>query len=213
MTQDLLRAHGVCPVCRLNINNEEYCENCGFIQPILFSNNDDIPNTKCSSLRLNIIETLEKFKGNTYVPSQIIEIIKEEINKRGIEKITRQNIFTILKELRLNKYYQETNSIYAQLTGEPSKIIDRSVWEKLLGEFLTKYEYGVYARKNSARKNSLNVQFVLMKGLQYCNYDCSMDEINTLKTYKKYLEHEKIFEEICEIVGWDYSCFSKKDFD
>jgi len=204
-------SNDICNNCKNDLKiNSISCENCGLILNNQIFTEDQVTKQKSTySLKQNFIKAINKFEGKGNVPVYVIQKINEEINSRQIkiEHVNRELLFIILKHLGFNKYYDDINAIYSIITKNPAINVQHLLSKLIL--FQDKFEFAYVNVKDPNRINSLNVYFKLMKGLHWCNFHCTLDEFCILKTETKLIEHEQIFEKICNILNWDYNSFPK----
>lgn len=134
-------------------------------------------------------------------------IDKDEVLRSKIfNKITRENIINILSETSNSKYYEDVNLIHKYYNPYNFKN-DISHLEDVLIEDFTKildvYEV-VHKNLKLNRINFLNSNYILFQLLRKHNYPCSKDNFMFLKTIDRIIEHDIIYEKICELLEWTF---------
>lgn len=184
------------------IGDEFICESCGYIYDTRLPGikDTDLINSCKSyySLKSNLLKVINKYENN------IISISTEDYNKILYEiKIRRiplnilksDHLFSILKDLKLTKYYGEVYQLITKITNKRHISIKEHIPRILKLHDELEYTYNFV--KKTKRINSLNVHFKLQKLLELCNIECQ--NINTLKTDQKLEEHEETWSEICKL--------------
>lgn len=152
-------------------------------------------------------EYLRRIQGieQVSITHQEINLIREEVNKRGIninEKIDRHLVRVILKSLKLQKYYNHIYHIIKVLTGKPLVTLTRSHCETLLRMFIKIQEpYGEYS---NGRANMMSYYYVVKKLCEILGWHDISESLPFLKNSQKILEQDRIWKKICHSVGYPF---------
>ena len=145
-------------------------------------------------------------KETTDIPKDVYDNIIEEIKKESyisIDTISITKLRSILKKLKLNKYYEHVPHIINRLTGTPAPIITRDIEMKLRSMFKEiQNPWMKYCPNN--RSNFLSYSYVLYKCLQLLEMDEYLEYFTLLKSREKLAEQDKIWKSICYDLRWEY---------
>jgi ribosomal protein S27AE len=198
-----------CPRCSSTQMLEEnegevYCEDCGFIADNRLSGIKDIEciNTCKSyySLKGNLLRTIRKYEGRkSFIDENDLQKIKKEIANRRFRLSTLrvEHLIIILKDLKMNKYYEEARTIFNIIHNKTLQKLCISQYIPQILRLHEELEYAYNFVKNPERKNTLNVHYKLFKLLQLCGVECNITDFYTLKTEQKFDEHEYKWRQIC----------------
>jgi len=191
--------------------NRVICSNCGIIIELAddsacFKDNERInmsqkfKYTKINNFKLAI----KKYGGkeNVEIPDSVIQKIKQSMAHLHIQpdQITKDQLYTILSQNKLSKYYENINLIHYLITDKPPPNIDE--YEPELLRLFEQMEAAYEKLKDPGRINSLNVIYKLFRLLQIAGYKCKLSDFYTLKTDSKLKEHNEKFEEIRKLCDW-----------
>lgn len=190
------------------------CKNCGKFDEIIMES--DVPNYKEIGTekpaypykRLNhLIECLNQFqaKESIKIPSEIFELILSEIkkNKININKLDFRKMKSILKKLRLQRYYEHMSYIMSQITGKPAPTLSREMEDQI--KIMFKKIQEPFARHcPPTRTNFLSYSFVLHKIFQLLKLKDFLCYFPLLKSREKLREQDRIWKPICKDVGWTF---------
>ena len=139
-------------------------------------------------------------KESTDIPKNVYDDIINEINKESylsIDTITIPKLRSILKKLRLNKYYEHVPHIINRLTGTPAPTITREIEMKLRSMFKEIQNPWMKFCPNN-RSNFLSYSYVLYKCLQLLEKDEYLEYFPLLKSREKLHQQEQTWKKICE---------------
>ena len=145
-------------------------------------------------------------KESTDIPKNVYMDIINEINKESylsIDTITIPKLRSILKKLKLNKYYEHVPHIINRLTGTPAPTITREIEIKLRSMFKEIQNPWMKFCPNN-RSNFLSYSYVLYKCLQLLEKDEYLDYFTLLKSREKLAEQDNIWKSICSELRWEY---------
>jgi hypothetical protein len=145
-------------------------------------------------------------KETTEIPEEVYDKILLEIKKQRISNmadLTHDKVKEILKKLKINKFYEHTSHIINRLSGLPMPHLPPDLEEKLRSMFKQiQTPFLKWAPPN--RKNFLSYSFVLHKFIQLLERDEYLGCFLLLKSREKLLQQDRIWEKICEELGWQF---------
>ena len=151
-------------------------------------------------------EILAQFQGKetTLIPSEVIEMIKQQIKKERIqlEQLTHYKTKEILKKLGFNKYYEHIAFIKNQLGLKPP-VMSQELEETLCNLFM---ELQSPYSKNCPdyRVNFLNYYYVLYKLCEILGEKQYLTDIPMLKDREKLIEQDETWKKMCEELDWEF---------
>jgi hypothetical protein len=151
-------------------------------------------------------EILAQFQGKetTLIPSEVIEMIKQQIKKERIklEQLTHYKTKEILKKLGFNKYYEHIAFIKNQLGLKPP-VMSPELEETLCNLFM---ELQSPYSKNCPdyRVNFLNYYYVLYKLCEILGEKHYLTDIPMLKDREKLIEQDETWKKMCEELDWEF---------
>lgn len=209
-----------CKVCGVDLTvlyNESIatCPECGEFDEIVIES--DIPShretfndkPKYPYRRIgHCIEKLNQFlcKGTANIPQDVFNVLDEEIKKHGLNKdeITIKFLEKMLKKHRLSDYYEYIMFIYSKITNTSPQTITREEHELVLKMFAEANEVYEKKFKPKNRNNFLKYTFVLNKIFLTINKKKIASYFKLLKSPYKMKEQERIWQLICNDLGWKY---------
>jgi predicted RNA-binding Zn-ribbon protein involved in translation (DUF1610 family) len=209
-----------CKVCGVDLTvlyNESIasCPVCGEFDEIVIES--DIPShretfnekPKYPYRRIgHCIEKLNQFlcKGTANIPQDVFDILDEEVKKHGLGKdeITIKFLEKMLKKHRLSDYYEYIMFIYSKITNTSPHTITREEHELVLKMFAEANDVFEKKFKPKDRDNFLKYTFVLNKIFLTINKKKIASHFKLLKSPYKMKEQERIWQLICNDLGWKY---------
>ena len=191
------------------------CPNCGMMENIMIDSDKpsyrDIPKeTNSYSYRRSnhFNEWIAQFqaKERTQIPRKVIYQIIEEIKKERIQNlslITPCKIRSILKKLKLNKFYEHIPHIINQINGKPPPVISRQTEERLRGMF-NQIQNPFLEFCPKERKNFLSYSYVLHKFVELLNMPELKPLFPLLKSREKLFQCDLIWKQICQKLNWTF---------
>lgn len=199
----------------LNHSNGLYnCNNCGLCQNVIIDsdkqNHKDPPKemTSFSYRRINHLnEILAQIQGKetTEIDEKIYTAIKNELYKErftDISKLTTCKLKSVLKKIKLSKYYEHIPYMVIQLGGIPPPVIVPEVEEIVRVMFLEMQHPFNDCPKE--RVNFLTYAGVLYKIFELLDLDYYLKYFKFLKDDKKQYHQEKIWKQICSKLNWEF---------
>ena len=191
------------------------CTKCGHLTNIIIDTEKtsykEPPKESCyySYRRSNHFnEWIAQFQGKetTQIPRQVLQQVVFEIKKERIQdlsKLSNQKVRSILKKLKMNKYYEHIPYIINLLNGKDPPHMTRQQEEKLRimfqqiqGPFLE------FCPKK--RKNFLSYSYVLNKFVGLLGLDHLQSLFPLLKSREKLHSQGAIWKQICDKIGWEF---------
>lgn len=209
-----------CKMCGIDLTvhyNESIaaCPECGEFDEIVIES--DIPShretfndkPKYPYRRIgHCIEKLNQFlcKGTANIPQEVFNVLDEEIKKHGLNKdeITIKFLEKMLKKHRLSDYYEYIMFIYSKITNTSPQTITREEHELVLKMFAEANEVYEKKFKPKTRNNFLKYTFALNKIFLTINKKKIASYFKLLKSPYKMKEQERIWQLICNDLGWKY---------
>ena len=153
-------------------------------------------------------EWLSQFQAQevTTIPPEVIEQLRTEFKKmkiKAVSEITHTKVRTLLKKLKLNKYYEHVPYISNILNGIQPKRMPQVLEEKLRQMFK---EIQAPFDKNcpTERKNFLSYSYVLYKFCELLSEDDYLECFPLLKSKEKLYQQDVIWKNICKDLHWEF---------
>jgi hypothetical protein len=149
-------------------------------------------------------EILAQFqaKETTQIPEEVLENIKQQLNKERIplSKFTNSKAKEVLKKLGYNKYYEHIPFIKDKLGIKPP-IMTPELEETLCNLFME--IQGPYAKFcPDDRVNFLNYYYTVYKLCELLDKSEFLSYFPMLKDKEKRIEQDDIWKKICEELNW-----------
>ena len=190
------------------------CDTCGLTTSVLLT--ADKPNYKepvqdsgtYAYKRINhLTEILSQLqaKESTDIPAIVYDTINKEIRKRNIDR-DGLDIFSLrklLKKIKFDKYYEHVPHILCVINQKKPPNFSRKDEMKIKQMFRDIQEpFALYCPKT--RKNFLKYSYVLHKFCELLMMDEYIPYFPLLKNNAKLIQHDKIWEKICNHMRWKY---------
>lgn len=198
----------ICSICYSEVVKMAYYNNRSYNVNISKCNYDRISHFK---------ECLKQFQGkqNTFINPNVYTDIEHVLKINGIlvdsnvkeekfNNVKKRHIIYFLKELGYTKHYDDYVLIYHNITNKTINDISH-LEEKLICDFEKISEKYSSMFTSLARKNFINIQFILYKLLQRHNYQYDSDDFISIKSADKKMERETICKSIFESLNWEYN--------
>ena len=213
----------VCAKCKENSNifhntlsSEYVCGNCGLTKYIL---GEELTYKEEQETSEKIIsysykrenhfnEWISQFQAqeSTTIPPEVIDQLRTEFKKMKIKKlneITHAKVRTLLKKLRLNKYYEHVPYIANSLNGiEPPKLTQ--TLEDRLRIMFKEIQDPFDKHCPPDRKNFLSYSYVLYKFCELLGEDKFLQCFPLIKSKEKLYQQDVIWKLICKELHWEF---------
>jgi hypothetical protein len=147
-------------------------------------------------------------KENTTIPSDVFDVIYEEMSKRRIKpnELEIKHIKIFLKKNSKTKYTENSYSIFNRITGK--KITIPINIEEKLKKMFTDIQKPFETYKGCGgkpRQNFLNYNYCFYKFFELLDLPEYLQYFPLLKDRNKLWEHDVIWEKICREMRWEFS--------
>ena len=215
-----------CTLCdsstRFTLNESDAvrtCDECGCTKTYIGASSDrylpydfEVPPQSCPYRRSNHFqEWLNAFmaRQSGFIPDDVFDGIRGELKKQRIvdmSVLTQQRLRTIMKTLRLNKYYENAQFILYHLKGVKAPTLSREVEDELRVMFNKIQAPFDRAVKKVApeRRNFLSYSYTIYKMLELMELDYLLIYFPLLKSRTKLIVQDLIWKEICNEVKWRF---------
>lgn len=153
-------------------------------------------------------EWLAQFQAKeiTTIPPDVITSLKDEFKKQKVlskRDITQTKVRTMLKKLKLNKYYEHTPYITCVLNGITPSQMSQELEDKLRLMFRHIQEpFKKYCPEG--RKNFLSYSYILYKFCELLSEDDFLVCFPLLKSKEKLYKQDQIWKKITEELKWEF---------
>jgi hypothetical protein len=196
--------------------SEQVCSNCGvtdyFLGEELTYKEEQETSEKTISYSYkrenHFNEWISQFQAQetTTIPPEVIQQLRTEFKKLKIKKlneITHARVRTLLKKLRLNKYYEHVPYIANSLNGiEPPKL--SKILEERLRIMFKEIQEPFDKHCPPDRKNFLSYSYVLYKFCELLGEDDFLQCFPLLKSKEKLYQQDVIWKLICQELKWEF---------
>jgi hypothetical protein len=213
----------VCSVCPAsNVfhfadTSDLVCDNCGMILATLISEELTYREEQETSEKIvnysykrenHFNEWLSQFQAQetTTIPPEVIEQLRNELKKikvKVLDEITHARVRTLLKKLKLNKYYEHVPYITNIISGVKPPSMPQELEERLRIMFKD-IQKPFDDNCPSERKNFLSYSYVLYKFCELLSEDKYLKYFPLLKSKEKLYQQDVIWKKICGVLQWEY---------
>jgi len=210
--------YGNCPICDTEMYlNETFldCPGCGFRDMILIDS--EKPSYKDPPREMSyyaykkinhLNEWLAQFqaKETTEISQAVLDQIRQELRKDRItdmSKLKPSKLKEVIKKLKLNRCYDHVAHVLNRLNGISAPVLSREVEEKLRFMF-KEIQFSFVKHCPKKRSNFLSYSFVLYKFCELLELDEYLPCFPLLKSREKLYMQDKIWQKICEDMGWEF---------
>jgi len=203
------------------------CEECGHekeeYQKLSLDSVKPVNQKYIEERKAHFRDCMNQFQGkqNSRIDERVFRDLEHEFVKRNIlvggpetpqkeryKNVKFDHIMMFLKELGLDKQYDNAKYIYSVMTGakcpDLSKIEDQILndFDILINLYIKKYKY----EGKLERKSFLSVQYLLMAILKKNKFPCEkQDFINILKTNDRKTFHDDIARVLFSDLSWNFT--------
>jgi len=213
----------VCPVCpesnvfHFTDTSDLVCDECGIIIATLISEELTYREEQETSEKIvnysykrenHFNEWLSQFQAQetTTIPPEVIEQLRNELKKikvKVLDEITHARVRTLLKKLKLNKYYEHVPYITNIISGVKPPSMPQELEERLRIMFKD-IQKPFDDNCPPERKNFLSYSYVLYKFCELLSEDKYLKYFPLLKSKEKLYQQDVIWKKICEVLSWEY---------
>ena len=213
----------VCPMCpESNVfhfadTSDLVCDNCGMILATLISEELTYREEQETSEKIvnysykrenHFNEWLSQFQAQetTTIPPEVIEQLRNELKKikvKVLDEITHARVRTLLKKLKLNKFYEHVPYITNIISGVKPPSMPQELEERLRIMFKD-IQKPFDDNCPPERKNFLSYSYVLYKFCELLSEDKYLKYFPLLKSKEKLYQQDVIWKKICEVLHWEY---------
>ena len=213
----------VCPTCpesnvfHFSDTSDLVCDGCGRILATLISEELTYREEQETSEKIvnysykrenHFNEWLSQFQAQetTNIPPEVIEQLRNELKKikiKALDEITHARVRTLLKKLKLNKYYEHVPYITNILSGISPPKMPQELEERLRIMFKD-IQKPFDDNCPSERKNFLSYSYVLYKFCELLSEDSYLKYFPLLKSKEKLYQQDVIWKKICNDLRWEY---------
>jgi ribosomal protein S27AE len=152
-------------------------------------------------------EWIAQFQGQevTNIPNEVYDQLLDEFKKQKIKKseVTHTMIRSLLKKLKLNKYYEHVPHITSYLSGKKPPKMSTELEDKLRLMFF-KIQKPFENNCPDNRKNFLSYSYILYKFCELLSEDSFLPCFPLLKSKEKLYKQDQIWKKICEELQWEF---------
>ncbi len=213
----------VCPVCpesnvfHFTDTSDLVCDECGMILATLISEELTYREEQETSEKIvnysykrenHFNEWLSQFQAQetTTIPPEVIEQLRNELKKikvKVLDEITHARVRTLLKKLKLNKYYEHVPYITNIISGVKPPSMPQELEERLRIMFKD-IQKPFDDNCPPERKNFLSYSYVLYKFCELLSEDKYLKYFPLLKSKEKLYQQDVIWKKICDVLHWEY---------
>lgn len=163
----------------------------------------------CYKRSNHLQEWLSQTQGREYtnIPDCVYDAITVELKKQkftNLAKLTRKKLHEVMKKLNLNKWYEHESHILNSLSGKPSLRIPPHT-EAQFKRMFAQIQVPFMKHSPPNRKNMISYSFCLSRFADLLGYDEIQEYLPKLKSKTKRQEQNKIWECICQDLGWEFN--------
>lgn len=213
----------VCPQCNeSNIfhfgdTSDLVCSGCGLVLASLISEELTYREEQETSEKIvnysykrenHFNEWLSQFQAQetTTIPDDVMEQLRTELKKlkiKSLEEITHARVRSLLKKLKLNKYYEHVPYIANILSGIKPPSMPQDLEERLRIMFKD-IQKPFDDNCPSHRRNFLSYSYVLYKFCELLSQDSYLQYFPLLKSKEKLYQQDVIWKKICNDLKWEF---------
>jgi hypothetical protein len=209
-----------CPdsnILHLHDTSDLVCDSCGFVISSIISQELTYREEQETSEKIvnysykrenHFNEWLSQFQAQemTCIPPEVLDQLRSELKKikiKKLEEITHAKIRSLLKKLRLNKYYEHVPYITNILNGIKPPSMPQELEEQLRIMFKD-IQKPFDDNCPTERKNFLSYSYVLYKFCELLGEDDYLQYFPLLKSKEKLYQQDVIWKKICNDLRWEF---------
>ena len=210
--------YGTCAVCESEmLVNETFldCPECGHRDYILVDS--EKPSYKDPPREMSyyaykkinhLNEWLAQFqaKETTEISNAVLDQIRTELRKERItdmSKLKPSKLKEVIKKMKLSRCYDHVAHILNRLNGISAPALSREIEDKLRYMF-KEIQFSFVKHCPKKRSNFLSYSYVLYKFCELLELDDYLPCFPLLKSREKLYMQDKIWQKICEDMGWEF---------
>lgn len=214
----LVRVHAeACLVCPQCAHSESFLENSWRTVPF----GTEINTSRSTYQRINHFNewlTRLQAKERTVVPDDVVNVVARECRKRRMLKsqVTWKRVRKFLSSLKgpYSKYYEFAAQIAYRISDVPPLYMTNEQEERLRVRFRkaqVPFDEMPRSIKGKYRKNFFSYSFFLRKACELEGYDEFLPLLPLLKSPGKINHHNRMWQFMCERLGWQYIATGLED--
>jgi len=195
-------------------SSDQVCQDCGYAEFVQTNERsykeeqDNDQNIVYSYKKENHFnEWISQFQGRevTSIPPEVYDQLRDEFKKQKIKQsdVSHSTVRTLLKKLKLNKYYEHVPHIASFLSGKKPPTMSIELEEKLRLMF-SKIQKPFENNCPQDRKNFLSYSYILYKFCELLSEDSFLPCFPLLKSKEKLYKQDQIWKKICEDLQWEF---------
>ena len=209
-----------CPdsnIIHIHDTSDLVCDGCGVVVAALISEELTYKEEQETSEKVvnysykrenHFNEWLSQFQAQemTTIPPEVIEQLRAELKKikiKNLEDITHAKVRSLLKKLRLNKYYEHVPYITNILSGIKPPNMPQEL-EEYLRIMFKDIQKPFDENCPTERKNFLSYSYVLYKFCELLGEDDYLQYFPLLKSKEKLYQQDVIWKKICHDLKWEF---------
>ena len=208
-----------CPDSNVYKTNESemVCDSCGVVLDILISEELTYKEEQETSAKVinysykrdnHFNEWLSQFQAQemTTIPPEVINQLRNEFKKikiKSVNEITHAKVRSLLKKLKLNKFYEHVPFITNILSGISPPKMPQQLEEQLRMMFRD-IQKPFDDNCPTERKNFLSYSYVLFKFCELLSEDEYLQYFPLLKSKEKLHQQDVIWKAICKDLQWEF---------
>lgn len=217
------KSRDVCPNCpdsnifHFHDSSDLVCDSCGMVLDHLISEELTYKEEQETSEKVinysykrdnHFNEWLSQFQAQemTTIPPEVIDQLRNEFKKikiKSVNEITHAKVRSLLKKLKLNKYYEHVPFITNILSGIQAPRMSQELEEQLRMMFRD-IQKPFDDNCPADRKNFLSYSFVLYKFCELLSEDSYLQYFPLLKSKEKLHQQDCIWRKICAVNRWEF---------
>lgn len=204
MTYDMQQAFMICPQCGLSVKHID-------VTAASTQYGDEVEFSTFLYKRTTHFTALlqqSQAKCSTTAPMPVMEKIMEQLMRErfgpdDLHLITKEKVKNIIKELKLNKYYQLCTMIAYTLNGKtPPRMTPEQ--EQRLNIMFASIQLPFERHCPPDRKNFFSYNFCMFKCCELLGYTEFLPLYGLLKGPKKLQKQDEMWKKICEDLDWEF---------
>tara|TARA_B100000497_G_C7612768_1_gene367974 strand:+ start:21 stop:968 length:948 start_codon:yes stop_codon:yes gene_type:complete len=213
----------ICPNCpdsnvfHFRDSSDLVCDSCGMVLDHLISEELTYKEEQETSEKIinysykrdnHFNEWLSQFQAQemTTIPPEVVEQLRNEFKKikiKSVNEITHAKVRSLLKKLKLNKFYEHVPFITNILSGIRAPKMPQQLEEQLRMMFRD-IQKPFDNNCPTERKNFLSYSYVLFKFCELLSEDQYLQYFPLLKSKEKLHQQDIIWKAICRDLQWEF---------